>query len=109
MHELVTLEQMEGVIWAVMLAAAPLGLLGGALWAAVSRRRQRLWQGLFLGLVGSGVGLLWELYRWTVRIDPVREYVGLYRPAVLAADVALFVVIGVALGLAWRKAFPPTR
>ena len=76
-------------------------------WAAVRKRRRLLWQGLFLGLAGSGVGLLWLLYRWTVRIDAAQEYVGLYRPAVLAGDVALFVLVGVGLGWLWRKAFPP--
>jgi hypothetical protein len=103
MHELVTLEQLNRLMLGVTLAGLPVGLIVGGLVRALGHRPRALAQGLFLGLTASAVGLLWLLFRWTVRLDPVNQYVGLYRPGVLAADVALFLALGVGLGWLWRK------
>jgi hypothetical protein len=105
MHELVTLEQFNGVMRVVALAGLPLGAALGALLAALTRDRLRLAQGPALGLLGPLAGLAWLLFRWTVRIDPATHYVGLYRPGVLALDVVVFLAAGVGLGLLYRRVF----
>ena len=100
MHEIVTLDQFNRVMLVVAAAGLPLGAILGAL-------LRRLRQGLALGLLGPLAGLAWLLFRWTVRIDPATHYVGLYRPGVLAADVVIFVALGIELGWLYRRAFTP--
>ncbi|NLO72798.1 MAG: hypothetical protein GX100_01640 [candidate division WS1 bacterium] len=103
MREIITLQQMDTLVLWVTLGGAPVGLFLGALVRGLFHRRQAAWQGLFLGLVASGIGLLWLFFRWTVRVDPVGEYVGLYRPGVLFLDALVFLALGLGLGWLWRK------
>jgi hypothetical protein len=98
MREIVTLEQFDGLLLLLAALGVPLGALGGLL-------LRRFPQGLALGLLGPLIYVAWLLFRWTVRLDPATHYVGLYRPIVLAADVALFLALGLALGLLYRRAF----
>jgi len=102
MREIITLAQLDTLVLWITLAGAPVGLFLGALVKALCQRREAPWQGLFLGLVASGTGLLWLFFRWTVRVDPAREYVGLYRPGVLLLNVLVFLALGLALGWLWR-------
>ena len=105
MREIVTLEQWDRVMLVVALAGVPLGALAGLALAAARRECRALGQSLALGLLGPLAGLAWLFFRWTVRLDPQTHFVGLYRPGVLAADVALFMAAGAGLGLLYRAVF----
>jgi hypothetical protein len=95
MQELVTVEQAERVIH---VAAVALPLLGIALGGAIGAARRRLGRGLGLGLLCGAVGpaawVLWLMYNGVIGIYGLDSVKG------LLINVALFVGIGVLVGLA---------
>jgi hypothetical protein len=93
----------------VTVAGVPVGAAAGGLAAVVGRERRLFWRGTALGLLGPLAGVVWVLFRWTVRIDPTTHYVGLYRPGVIAADMVAFLATGVGLGWLYRRVFTPHR
>ena len=95
-HELISRAQAD-VFFGVVLV---LGLIGGptAFWLA--RRRGNRSPG-FVGLAAGGplvlVGVLWRIY------NAITDRLGLDTVLNLAVNLALFVLIGLACGFAWRR------
>jgi len=108
MRELVTVEQAERVIVLLAIALPVLGLAAGAL---VGTLRHRLWAGLALGLLcglaGPAVWAMWRAYNGVIG-----EY-GLDSVRGLLVNLALFVgvglVVGLAVGMLWRRLAPGRR
>jgi hypothetical protein len=99
MQELISPSQSETL---VLLMAGVL-LLGGALWGW----KERGASGVLLGLFGPLVYGLWQFHKWITRYDPASGYFGLDKVWVLLLEVALFVVLGAAVGVVLGKFFKP--
>jgi hypothetical protein len=95
MHELISPQQSET---AVLIASVILAV-GGAIWGS----RVRGSRGLPAGLVGPLVFGLWQFHKWITRYDPQSGYFGLDKVWVLLLEVALFVALGAAVGIVWKK------
>ena len=48
---------------------------------------------------------LWLVYSYLIRYDPATGYVGLHRTAVLWANIGLFAVAGIILGIIYGRVF----
>jgi hypothetical protein len=104
MTELVTVEQADAVLRALLWLGPLLGALIGLI-AGVIRRCPvvGLWQGVAVGLLGPVVYGLWRLYSYTVRYDPESGVAGLHRISVHVVNGLIFIVLGVALGVIYRR------
>ncbi len=104
MHELVSLDKFDLAIRIVGLAGLPLGVVMGAILGRL--RRHSGWyvsRGAALGLLGPILYGVWCYYRWTVRLDPHSGYIGLHKFSTLLINLAVFVVVGIILGLIYRR------
>jgi hypothetical protein len=94
MEELVTVEQANRAIAVLAIALPAAGLIAGAVMGA---RRRALPRGVLLGvlcgLVGPSIWLLWRMYNGVVSVYGLDSVRG------LLVNLALFVAIGVVLGL----------
>ncbi len=104
MTELVTVEQAEAVlralIWAGPLLGALLGLIIGA-----ARKCPVLgfWQGVAVGLLGPAIYGLWLAYSAMVRYNPQTGEAGLHQVWVHAVNGLIFIVVGLVLGVIYRR------
>jgi hypothetical protein len=93
MKELVSPEQADSIV----LLAAMVLLLGGALWGWKTLGSR----GVIAGLLGPLVFGLWAFHKWITRYDPQTGYFGLDKVKVLLLEIVLFVVLGAVLGVVW--------
>ena len=95
MQELISPAQSEILV----LFLAGVLLLGGAAfgWKTSGAR------GVLLGLLGPLVFGLWQFHKWITRYDPQTESFGLDKVWVLLLEIVLFVALGAAVGIVWRK------
>jgi hypothetical protein len=95
MRELVTVEQAERLIVTLAIALPPAGL---ALGAIIGSLRRRLigdgLMGLLVGLAGPAIWAMWKLY------NRIMGHYGLDSVRGLLINLALFVSVGVLVGLA---------
>ncbi len=106
MHELIDLDKFELGLQILAAATLPIGLIvGSCLGHARGAMRTQIIRGAAVGLLGPIIYALWCYYRWMVRLEPETGYVGLHRPGVLALNVAVFIIVGALLGLAYTRIF----
>ena len=103
MREFVSPQQAEVIIHAVAGGLLALGVVGGAAAAAFMRpRRASMIIGAFVALAGALVYALWLAY------NAVIARLGLDSVKALLLNLGIFVVVGLAYGLAagaaWRRA-----
>ena len=103
MRELVSPQQAEAIVRAVAAGLLALGVVGGAVAAAFTRpRRAGLVIGAFVALAGALVWWVWLTY------NAVIARFGLDSVKALLLNLGIFVVVGLAYGLAagaaWRRA-----
>ncbi len=95
MKELVTTEQAEQVLRLLAMVLPIAGLVIGAIAGAARRRLPgHALTGLLIGLVGPAAWLLWRVY------NAIEGRFGLDSVKGLLINLALFAVIGVAVGVA---------
>ncbi|MGD8240313.1 MAG: hypothetical protein PVH68_17290 [Armatimonadota bacterium] len=107
MKEIVDLAVVERLLLLLAVAAPVVAVAIGAL--AGARTCGSLIggaKGLSVGILGPLCYALWELYSYLVRYDPATGYVGLHRVNVLALNAAIFVAVGVVLGVVYSRIFP---
>jgi hypothetical protein len=104
MTELVTVKQADAValalIWVGPLLGALIGLITGY---ARGRLTVGLWQGVAVGLLGPVIYAMWRFYDYMVRYNPATGEAGLHKVSVHAVNALIFVVLGVALGVVYRR------
>ena len=74
-------------------------MLCGAIWGAKVYGAR----GMLLGLIGPLVFGLWQFHKWITRYDGQREYFGLDKVWVLLLEMVLFVALGAAVGIVWKR------
>lgn len=80
----------------VVVATVVLALIGaGCGYRAIGPR------GIVAGVAGLLVYPLWQFHKYITRFDPRTGYFGLDKVKVLLAEIVIFIVLGVVLGLAW--------
>lgn len=94
MHELITLEQANKLMLALIVIAPLVGALCGL---AVRKVRGGVLIGLALGV---GNFLLWKVY------NAITDRLGLDTVKNLAVNVALFVVVGIVIGIVAARLTP---
>ncbi len=95
MKELVTTEQAEHLLRLLAVALPLAGLLIGALVGALRRRLSgHALVGLLLGLIGPAAWVLWRMY------NAIEGRFGLDSVAGLLLNLALFIIIGLLVGIA---------
>ncbi len=106
MHELIDLGKFELALQFLAAATLPVGLIvGSCLGRACGPLRKYMIRGAAVGLLGPIIYALWCYYRWMVRLEPESGYVGLHKPGIIALNVAVFIVAGALLGLAYTRIF----
>jgi hypothetical protein len=97
---------LRALIWAGPLAGVVIGLIVGA-----ARRCTTvgLWQGAAVGLLGPVTYGLWRFYDFTVRYNPQTGEAGLHKVRVHALNALIFIVLGLVLGLIYRRLVFPKR
>jgi len=106
MHELIDVGKFELALQILAAATLPVGLIVGSCLGRVrGAMRTQIIRGAAVGLLGPIIYVLWCYYRWMVRLDPETGYVGLHRPGVVALNVAVFIIVGALLGLAYTRIF----
>jgi len=104
MTELVTVEQAEAVVRALIWAGPLLGaLLGLIIGGARKRAMLGLWQGVAVGLLGPVIYGLWLVYSAMVRYNPQTGEAGLHKVWVHAVNGLIFIVVGLVLGVIYRR------
>lgn len=110
MTELVTVEQAEAalraLIWAGPLLGAVLGVIIGA---ARKCAVVGLWQGVAVGLLGPAVYGLWLFYSYMVRYNPQTGVAGLHKVWVHVVNGLIFIALGALLGVIYRRFVFPER
>jgi hypothetical protein len=102
MRELVTVEQAEGAVRLAAVALPPVGLaLGAVIGAARKQTGRGLAIGLLCGLAGPAIWLLWRMYNGIIGIYGLDSVRGLLMN--LALFVAVGLLIGLGMGLIWRR------
>lgn len=104
MTELVTVEQAD----ALMLALVWVGPLLGALIGLIAGYARRcpvlgLWQGIAVGLLGPVIYAMWNLYGYMVRYDPATGEAGLHKVWVHAVNGLIFIALGLVLGVIYSR------
>lgn len=94
MHELITIEQANRLMMALIVIAPVIGALCGL---AVKRVKAGALVGLALGV---GNYALWKIY------NAITDYLGLDTVKNLAVNVTLFVVVGIVIGLVVARFLP---
>lgn len=104
MTELITVEQAETAVRALIWLGPLLGALVGLI-AGLARKCPTLglWQGVAVGLLGPVVYGMWRYYDWMVRYNPETGEAGLHRIRVHAVNGLVFIALGVALGVIYRR------
>lgn len=102
MKELITTAQANRAIAIIAIALPIAGLVIGAIAGAVRRRVPRgALLGLICGLSGPAIWVMWRIY------DGIMGRYGLDSVKALLINLALFVVVGLLIGLAaglvWRR------
>lgn len=106
MHEIIDLNKFALAIKWLAVVLPVLGLLiGVAIGAARKALVEGLAKGLAIGLIGPVIYGLWLVYSYLIRYDPATGYVGLHRTAVLWANIGLFAVVGIILGIIYGRVF----
>jgi len=95
MQELISPSQSEQLI----LLVSGVLLIGGTLYGAKLLGAR----GVLLGAIGPLVFGLWQGHKWITRYDPQTEYFGLDKVWVLLLEIVLFVALGAAAGIVWKK------
>jgi hypothetical protein len=103
LRELVSLEQLNRLAPLGAAAALFLAIAIGAIMARIQREGRWWWLGLAWGSWGPLALLLWWGMLWAFRLDPRTGYVGLYRPPVLVTVLLVFLGVGAAWGLLYRR------
>jgi hypothetical protein len=106
MREIVDVGGFERALLVVALAGPVVGVAVGAL--AGWRRKRAGWsalQGLCVGLLGTVVYGLWQVYDYLTRYDPETNYAGLHRVSALALSALIFIAVGVGCAFALRALF----
>jgi len=106
MRELVDIAVFERLLRAIAIAGPVVGALLG--WLIGVRRETPtagLAKGIALGAIGPVLFVLWRLYSYLVRYDPITGYVGLHRVDVLLLNVLIFLAVGAVLGIAYARLF----
>jgi len=95
MQELISPSQSDQLI---LLVSGAL-LIGGTNWG------KKIFgaRGVNLGFIGPLVFCLWQFHKWITRYDGQREYFGLDKVWVLVLEIVLFVALGAAAGIVWKK------
>ncbi|MHB8995094.1 MAG: hypothetical protein ACYC63_07590 [Armatimonadota bacterium] len=91
MQEIINLTTFAKAIMWLAIALPVIGLVVGLLAREVGK-------GLAVGLLGTLIYVLWLVYSYLIRYDPVTGSCGLHRTAVLWLNIGLFALVGVALG-----------
>jgi chromate transport protein ChrA len=105
-HEIVDLQQFARAVRALAVTVPVLAILIGLIVGAARKRLMAgLVKGVAIGALGPIIYGLWLLYNHFIRTDPQTGTVGLHRVSVLLMNVAVFAVVGVLLGLAYRRVF----
>ncbi|MBU0608366.1 MAG: hypothetical protein KKI08_10810 [Armatimonadetes bacterium] len=105
-REIVDLDQFARAVGALAIALPVVAVLVGLIVGAARKNIVGgLGKGVAIGLLGPIVYGLWLMYRYNIRYDPETGYVGLHHVSVLLVNVAVFAVIGVLLGFAYRRVF----
>jgi hypothetical protein len=103
MKELVTIEQADRVIALLAVALPVSGLVVGVVVGAARRQLGRgLLAGVMVGLCGPLLWLLWRMYGAIVGVYGLDNVRGLL--VNLGLFVAIGLVLGVVVGLVWRRA-----
>ncbi len=95
MKELISPSQSDTLV----LIASILVALGGALWGFRVLERRGLWA----GLGGVLVYVLWQAHKYVTRYDAQSGYFGLDKVSVLLGEVVAFVLLGAICGVLWSK------
>jgi hypothetical protein len=95
MQELISPSQSET---GVLIASIALAIIG-ALWGI----RVLGTRGVVAGVLGPLVFGLWKFHQRITHYDPQAEYFGLDKVKVLLLEAAVFVAVGVVLGLVWKN------
>lgn len=107
-REIVDIAQFARAIAAVAVIVPVLALLvGGIMGSRRGDLKRGLVKGAAIGALGPLVYVLWLLYSYLVRYDPQTGYVGLHRVSIMLLNVAIFLVVGVVLGLVFSRIFRP--
>ena len=101
MQELISPSQSDQLI----LLLSGVLLLGGALWGLKILGAR----GVLLGIIGPLVFGLWQGHKWITRYDPQTQYFGLNKVWVLLLEIVLFVALGAAAGIVWKKLIERTQ
>ena len=101
MQELISPSQSDQLI----LLICGVLLISGALYGAKHLGAR----GVLLGLIGPLVFGLWQGHKWITRYDPQTEYFGLDKVWVLMLEIVLFVALGAAAGIVWKKLIERTQ
>ncbi|GEM_PF-1098328 len=110
MTELVTIEQVEEFLQALIVAGPIVGALVGLV-VGMSRGcwKTGLWQGLAVGLLGPIIYALWRLHGVLMSYSPATGEAGLHRVWVHALSALIFIVVGLVLGAVFRRGVFPER
>ena len=92
-EELVT-EAQAGRVMLVVAVGAP---LIGTVVGVVMRGRRGAVRGALVGLLGPLLWVLWHAHRWLV------DHLGVDRVVTVVAVFVLFALVGVGVGLLWRR------
>jgi len=102
MKELVTVEQAERAIAIIAVALPVVGILAGTLVGALRRRLAAgLAIGVLCGAAGPAIWALWHMYNGIIGsygLDSVRGLL-----VNLALFIAIGLLLGLAIGLVWRR------
>lgn len=107
--EMISEAQVERLMLTLLWLGPLLGLAGGLVWAAVRRVAPGVGArlGLWVGLLGPLVWVLWRVFAWLTRFSPgatpERDYFGLERVDVLLGLVVLFIAVGAGVGWLSRR------
>ncbi|HAZ64928.1 MAG TPA: hypothetical protein DCZ72_15145 [Armatimonadetes bacterium] len=107
--EMISEAQVERLMLTLLWLGPLLGLAGGLVWAAARRVALAMGArlGLWVGLLGPLVWVLWRVFAWLTRFrpgaTPDADYFGLERVDVLLGLVVLFIVVGAGVGWLSRR------